>query len=233
MKLTQAGIDFIKRYEGFSEKPYKVGDFERFFTWGYGHYGADVPSPESGKKISRVEAENLLKKDLQRFIDGVNGLIKVPITDTMFSSLVSFTYNLGVSTLQRSDLLTYLNQKNYQKAADEFPKYCHAGGKVLKGLLRRRNDEREMFLKDVDKLKPPVKKIVSLPKPILKKGDKGEGVKLLQTALTNLHFVCEVDGSFGPKTEEKLKNFQKVYCPDCVDGIYGNQTKSAMEKLLK
>ena len=68
------------------------------------------------------------------------------ISDNQFSGLVSFTFNLGAGALQRSTLRIKLNRGEYQNAADEFPKWRMAGGRVLAGLVRRRAAEWALFL---------------------------------------------------------------------------------------
>jgi peptidoglycan LD-endopeptidase CwlK len=73
-----------------------------------------------------------------------------------------------------------------------------------------------------------------LPNTYLRKGDKGEAVKVLQMALNALSFKCgAVDGVFGESTEDALIRFQKVYMPREVDGIYGPKTRAAMSAQLK
>lgn len=112
--------------------------------YGYGHTGADV---KPGLVISVQQADNLFKIDSQKVVDGINKLVKVPLTQNQFDALVSFAYNLGLGTLEHSSLLIKLNQKNYSGAADVFLLYDHAGGKVVQGLLNRRTAERALFLK--------------------------------------------------------------------------------------
>lgn len=67
----------------------------------------------------------------------------------MFDALVSFCYNLGPGSLQASALRTKINRCDFLGAADEFPKWCHAGGRVLNGLVLRRLEERKLFLENI------------------------------------------------------------------------------------
>ncbi|MGL4733219.1 MAG: lysozyme, partial [Fusobacteriaceae bacterium] len=88
-----------------------------------------------------------LKKDLLRFEQKVLQLVIVKINKNQFDALVSFCYNCGSGNLQTSTLLRKLNAGDYPGAAEEFPRWNRAGGKVLNGLIKRREAEKELFLK--------------------------------------------------------------------------------------
>jgi lysozyme len=92
------------------------------------------------------EVNAILAADLQRFERGVLRYCHSGITQGRFDALVSFAFNVGLGTLQRSTLRQKHNRGDYDGAADEFLKYCLGGGKVLKGLVNRRKDERAMYL---------------------------------------------------------------------------------------
>ncbi|WP_312069487.1 lysozyme, partial [Acinetobacter sp.] len=77
----------------------------------------------------------------------VNNLVKVPLSQNQFDALVSLTYNIGSTAFKNSTLLKKLNAKDYAGAADQFLRWNKGGGKVLKGLVRRREAERALFLK--------------------------------------------------------------------------------------
>ena len=118
-------------------------------TIGWGHTGPDVLK---GKTIKAVEAENILKHDLLKFENGVRELVKVPVSSNQFSALVSFAFNVGLANLKESTLLNgKLNNGDYSGAADEFSRWIYAtvkGAKqVLNGLKKRRERERDLFLK--------------------------------------------------------------------------------------
>jgi GH24 family phage-related lysozyme (muramidase) len=146
MQISQVGINLIKSFEGLVLHSYKAVDSEKYFTIGYGHYGADV---KDGQTITAKQAEDLLVKDLQKFETGINEMVTVKLNQFQFDSLCSFTYNCGVGALRTSNLLKYINAENFQKAADEFPKWNKSSGTILKGLVIRREAERALFLKDV------------------------------------------------------------------------------------
>lgn len=144
-KINSDGIQLIKSFEGKKLKAYK--DIVGVWTVGYGHTGNDVTP---NMVITEEHAEELLIQDLVRFEESVSKLVKVPITDNMFSALVSFCFNLGAGTLRKSTLLRLLNTKDYNFASLEIVRFCKAGGKVVDGLLRRRKAEQELFLKDIN-----------------------------------------------------------------------------------
>ena len=95
---------------------------------------------------AEAEAEALLLRDLESSEGWVRRLIKTRLSENSFSSLVSFTFNVGPGSLQRSTLRMKLNRSEYQGAVDEFPKWRIAGGRILGGLVRRRAAERTLFL---------------------------------------------------------------------------------------
>jgi lysozyme len=102
--------------------------------------------PEDNRVWTKDEVDAILKADLARFEKGVATYCPVPLTQGMFDALVSFSFNVGLGTLQRSTLRSKLNRGDKLGAADELLKYCLGGGKILKGLQNRRIDERAMFL---------------------------------------------------------------------------------------
>jgi lysozyme len=101
---------------------------------------------EDNRQFSKDEVDAILQNDLQRFERGVHTFCPVPLTQGMFDGLVSFSFNVGLGTLQRSTLRQKVLRGDKEGAAEELLKYCMAGGKVLKGLQNRRLDERVLFL---------------------------------------------------------------------------------------
>lgn len=141
MKISQKGLNLIKEFEGLELKAYK--DSVGVVTIGYGSTG---PHVSMGMTITEAQAEALLKSDVARFEQGVHDLIKVPLTQSQFDALVSFSFNLGLGNLKSSTLLRKLNSLDYSGAANEFTRWNKAGGAVLKGLTRRREAEKALFL---------------------------------------------------------------------------------------
>jgi lysozyme len=139
-RLSNKGIDLIKFYEGLKLKAYYCA--AGALTIGYGSTGTHV---YEGQIITKEEAEELLKKDLVRFEKAVNDLVTVPITQGIFDSLVSFTFNLGEGALAKSTLLRKLNNKEYHDAGREFSRWVYAGDKKLEGLVSRRNAEMRLY----------------------------------------------------------------------------------------
>ena len=96
--------------------------------------------------ITETDADDLLGRDLEASERWVDRLVKTPLSENQFSALTSFTFNVGCGALQRSTLRMKLNRGEYLGAADEFPKWRRAGGRILAGLVRRRAAERALFL---------------------------------------------------------------------------------------
>ncbi|MDJ0703011.1 MAG: lysozyme [Leptolyngbyaceae cyanobacterium MO_188.B28] len=139
-RINSNGLLMIKSFEGLRLNAYQ--DAVGVWTIGYG----STRGVRSGMRITEAEAERLLKEDVSRFEKAVNNAVKVPINDNQFSSLVSFSYNVGEQALRDSTLLRLLNQRNYSGAANEFPRWNKAGRRVLAGLTRRRKAEQALFL---------------------------------------------------------------------------------------
>ena len=143
MDLSLEGLKLIKEFEGLRLHAYRCS--ANVLTIGYGHTGSWI---QEDSEITEIEAEELLKKDCQVFVDGVNRLVKVQINQNQFDALVSFAFNLGLGALSGSTLLKLLNDRcDRTIVAAEFQKWCKADGKVLEGLLRRRKAEAALFLK--------------------------------------------------------------------------------------
>ena len=148
MKTSQSGINLIKVFEGKRLNAYDDG--VGVWTIGFGTIkhpnGVHV---KKGDTCTDSQAESYLKNDLVKFENAINKLVKVPLNQNQFDALSSFTYNLGETNLSSSPLLKKLNAKDYTGASNEFLKWNRAGGKVLNGLVRRREAERNLFLKKV------------------------------------------------------------------------------------
>lgn len=144
MKLSPKGLAFIRRHEGLILHAYK--DPVGIWTIGYGHTGSVDGTPVgSGMRITEAKAVEILRKDVARFEDAVERLVTVPLTQGEFDALVSFSFNLGEANLGKSTLLKKLNRGDKVGAASEFLKWNRAGGRILAGLTRRRQEEALMF----------------------------------------------------------------------------------------
>lgn len=157
MPVSDKAIKMIQHHEGVRQKPYRCP--AKLWTVGVGH----VLYPEQGKlkledrdgfalrdadnrTFTMDEVNGILRSDLARFERGVVQYCPVALTQGQFDGLVSFSFNVGLGTLQRSTLRQKVLRGDMEGAADEFLKYVLAGGKVLKGLVTRRNDERALFM---------------------------------------------------------------------------------------
>jgi lysozyme len=144
MKLSDAGLDLIKRFEGLRLKSYKCS--AGVWTIGYGSTRIWGRPVEPDDAITDAQADDFLRQDVAKFESAVNSVVRVPLTQNQFDALVSFTYNLGEGNLKRSTLVRLLNDGNYHSAADEFLRWNMAAGVVVPGLTRRRAAERALFL---------------------------------------------------------------------------------------
>lgn len=141
--ITLSGLSLIKEFEGFSADIYL--DAAELPTIGYGHLLRAGEEKMFRRGISHEAAITLLIKDVQAAEHAVLRLITVPLTNGQFDALVSFTFNLGSSALQRSTLRRKVNREEHHEATAEFRKWVWAGGKKLKGLIRRREAEAEIY----------------------------------------------------------------------------------------
>ena len=157
MNISAKCLHMIEHHEGVRCKPYQCP--AKLWTIGVGHVlypdqgklpmdqrGAYALRPEDNRQFSKEEVNGILRGDLDRFERGVARFCPVPLTQGMFDALVSFSFNVGLGTLQRSTLRQKLLRGDKEGAAEELLKYCMAGGKVLRGLQNRRIDERALFL---------------------------------------------------------------------------------------
>jgi lysozyme len=157
MNVSAKTIEMIKHHEGVRFKPYQCP--AKLWTIGVGHVlypnQGKMPidqrsgyalHPEDNRSFSKDEVNAILRADLARFEKGVATYCAVPLTQGQFDALVSFSFNVGLGTLQRSTMRQKVLRGDMAGAAEELLKYCMAGGKVLRGLQNRRIDERALFL---------------------------------------------------------------------------------------
>ncbi len=141
MKISQRGMELVARYEGCRLEAYKCP--AGVWTIGYGHTAGVVPGQKLSSKKAAME---LLKDDLNKYAASVNncvkkGIITFPLNQNQFDALTSFCYNCGAGNLQR-----LVSGRSAAEVAEKLMAYTKAGGKVLPGLVRRREEERELFL---------------------------------------------------------------------------------------
>ena len=155
--ISKKAMEMIKHHEGVRMKPYRCP--AQLWTIGVGHVlypeqgklkmedRLQYPlRPEDNRTFSKEEVDEILAHDLRRFVAGVSRYCPSGLNQGRLDALVSFAFNVGLGTLQRSTLRQKHNRGDYEGAAEEFLKFTKAGGKVLKGLVNRRNDERALYM---------------------------------------------------------------------------------------
>lgn len=148
MNISERGVDFIKSFESYRGYPYY--DSVKVATIGYGttYYPDGRRVRISDAPVTEAQASDLLRANLGRYEDGITDALRVGVTQSQFDALVSFAYNVGASAAAQSTLMRRLNAGDVRGAADQFLRWNKAGGVVLRGLTRRRETERALFLED-------------------------------------------------------------------------------------
>lgn len=189
MNISKKGLDIIKKYEGLRLTAYKCP--AGVWTIGYGH----TKGVSNGMVITQAQADKYLLEDIAFAEKNVNSFnSKYFWTQNEYDALVSFAFNIG-----SINQLTANGTRDKKTIGDKILLYNKAGGNVLNGLVRRRKEEHELYF-DGSKTSFPT----------LKKGSRGESVVALQTYLNLVGFDCgKVDGIFGTKTENAVKEFKK------------------------
>ncbi len=142
MKTSQKGIDLIKSFESFQAKSYLCP--ANVWTIGYGH----TKGVRKGQIITQSEAERLLKEDLSVFEAAVNRICK-DITQRQFDALVSLAFNIGTTGFDNSTLVKLVKSNpNNPAIRSEFAKWKYAKGKILPGLVRRREAEANLYFEN-------------------------------------------------------------------------------------
>ncbi len=139
MKISSEGISLIKNYEGCCLEAYQ--DSVGVWTIGYGH----IKDVKEGDKINQDEAEHLLKEEMPEYEGYINDMVEVPLDQCQFDALVCWVYNLGPTNLKESTLLRILNEGDYGGVPEQIKRWNKAGGKVLAGLVKRRQAEANLF----------------------------------------------------------------------------------------
>ena len=155
-KMSERGLEVLMELEGIENVIYK--DVAGYPTVGVGHL-LTKDELSSGKivlsdgqvidlregRITDSEVKALLQDDIVRYEDAVNLYVTVAITQEHFDALTSFTFNVGAGAFSRSTLLRRLNAKRYADVPAQFKRWNRAGGRVVKGLINRRNVEIAMW----------------------------------------------------------------------------------------
>jgi lysozyme len=157
MNVSAKAVTMIQHHEGIRYRPYRCP--ARLWTVGVGHVlypeqgklkiedrDSFPLRPEDNRQFTKDEVDGILRSDLQRFERGVAQLIPVRLTQGQFDACVSFAFNVGLGTLQRSTFRQKVIRGEKDAAIASLLQYCKAGGKVLKGLENRRKDEAALFI---------------------------------------------------------------------------------------
>ena len=220
MKISEKGLSMIERFEGCLLKA--SNKLDGVWTIGYGqtgsYYGKRV---RRGMTTTKALAHAWLRDhSIKTYETAVAKAVKVPINQNQFDALVSFAYNVGVGALKQSTALRKLNAGDYAGAADALTMWTKCNGKVLAGLVRRRKEERALFL-------TPVTQAKTTNTDLLRKGDRGDDVKLLQHRLNLLGWQLTEDGIWGVQTDSAVRGYQ-YRAGLTVDGIVGAKTRAAL-----
>ena|ERR1035438_7835173 len=141
MQLSEAGLDLIKRSEGFRGNTYL--DVAGLATIGYGHQL--LPGESFPNGISEAQAEQILASDVQQSEQAIQRLVRVPLTQGQFDALVDFCFNLGAGKLAASTLLKDLNAGQYEAAREQLLRWDHVGTQENAGLKARREAEFQLW----------------------------------------------------------------------------------------
>lgn len=216
MKISNKGIELIKQFEGCVLHAYK--DPIGVWTIGYGH----TVGVKKGQVLTQKQADEFLKNDLVIYEKHVDRT-KLSLNQNQYDSLVSFTYNCGVGSLQM-----LVKGRTLTEIGNALLLYNKAGGRVLNGLVRRRKAEQDLFFTK-DNSKP---RLLKLNKIYM----RGHEVEDLQRRLVQMYFYPDisknnkgVDGIYGLDTDNAFKRWQSVYTPKLVDGKYGDESRRILE----
>lgn len=214
MKISDKGLDLIKSFEGCHLTAYICPAGK--LTIGYGH----TKDVRKGMAITQAQADSFLREDCSKAENNVNGFnSKYSWTQNEFDALVSFAYNIG-----SINQLTANGTRTKEVIAKKILEYNKSKGKVLPGLVRRRQAEHDLFVTSSKK--------VTSSNGVLKFGSKGSDVRKLQEDLSlREYYSGAIDGDFGNKTLSAVKLFQKD-AGLTQDGIVGPKTKTAIEQIM-
>lgn len=139
--VCDEAIEIIKKFEGLRLKAYKCPS--GVWTIGYGHTKGVI----KGQVITSEQAESLLMGDITEACHIVSDLIEIPLSNYQFSALVSFVFNVGYTRFAKSTIRKLINNGDLKRAVDQFDRWVYSGTTVLQGLVKRRAEEKALFLK--------------------------------------------------------------------------------------
>lgn len=218
LAINSAGVALIKSFESCRLTAYKAVSTEKYYTIGWGHYGADV---KKGMTITQVQADAMFLSDIAKYEQYTRNALEnanfVP-NSNQFSALVSFCYNCGAANVRK-----LVRGRNASEVVEAMPLYRKSGGVVLKGLVRRRTAEVELFNKAVTQEATQTSDTSGIPYAIL------QGVAYVQEWLnTYFNAGLKVDGKYGPKTKAALVKALQTIIGVTVTGEWNAETANAV-----
>jgi len=139
MTYSQTGLHLTEQFESCRLTAYQ--DTSGVWTIGWGH----IAGVKQGDTCTSDQADAWLQQDIQWAASVVNRAVRVSLTQQEFDALTDFVFNVGSGAFYKSTMLCLLNAGDYQGAADQFDLWDRSGGKVVAGLLRRRQEETQEF----------------------------------------------------------------------------------------
>ena len=218
MKLSSAGLDLIKEFEGYHEKQpdgsakaYRCPAGVLTIGWGC------TEGVTEGMVVTAEQATTMLAAEMAKHESAVERLVKVPLSQGQFDALTSFSYNVGAGALEGSTLLKLLNAGDYAGARGQFSRWTKAAGVELAGLVRRRAREAEVFGEVATAPRMP-QKVETPAAPVVnaansRKFSLAERMKQLQVtvASTPLAWAAADNVSQTKQYADMLANFVKAY----------------------
>lgn len=146
LNISQNGILFIQGFESFVSCPYLDSVGVPTIGWGTTYYPNLSKVTLKDACITQAQATQYLLANLVNYVNGVDSMVTSQINQNQFDALVSFSYNLGVQALRSSTLLKLVNTNpNDTAIGPEINKWCHAGGMISQGLIKRRAAESKLY----------------------------------------------------------------------------------------
>jgi len=157
-RIGDAALELIMRFEGFRAEAYR--DAAGIWTIGYGHTSmAGPPQVRPGMRITKAEAVDILRRDVERFARGVARAIGdealAKLDENRFGALVSFAYNVGLGNFRRSSVLRAVRDGRPEDVPRLLLRWTKAGGRRLRGLVRRRRAEGRLWMTPPGRRRPP------------------------------------------------------------------------------
>lgn len=234
MNLGSKGIELIKKYEGCRLTAYKAVPTETYFTIGWGHYGPDV---KEGQTITQEQADTMFLEDVKIYSNAVDQYnSKYNFTQNQFDALTSFAYNCGIGAL--GNVMSVCNTK--QEIAEECKLYNKGGGVVLAGLVRRREEEYQLFMSDIENESPTQEVNTNADTYTVKSGDTLSGIaSKYNTTVENLVVINGISNpnliSVGQvlKLKGELSTGNKTYTVVAGDNLssIANRFNTTVERI--